>query len=344
MEGAALARIEHRRTPLGPAGTAPSIRGLPAVALVLLGLGIVVAVLELWPVVNAWWIGATQWWSELPLRLPSAARSGAMVMLPAAVAWGSPGTRRHNAWLWKGALILAAVQLLRYPADVASSFLFDLFAADEGSGAETAFVVVSLALSLPLAVGSIIGIWATGEGLKDAAGGRSRLAVVVALIVALVFALLLGIPYLMTVAQPDVDLATSLLSIALNVLFLFVAGVLAGRAVAGAFDGAVPTGGWRAGAIGAVVLWVLPILTLVTLLMGSLLLVDGNQPAIPHVGVATYFGWPLFAVALAMGMGRLAVRSPRGLGSGFNVRGTPRFVPATEMRTVSDRIARPSRA
>ena len=58
--GAALARIEHRRTRRGPASTAPSIGGLPPAALVLLGLGLVVAVIELWPLVNAWWIGATE--------------------------------------------------------------------------------------------------------------------------------------------------------------------------------------------------------------------------------------------------------------------------------------------
>ena len=54
----------------------------------------------------------------------------------------------------------------------------------------------------------------------------------------------------------------------------------------------------------------------------------GEPVAIPYLGVATYFGWPLFAVALAMGMGRLPVRSPQALGSGFNVRGRARFVPA----------------
>ena len=168
MEGAALARIEHRRTPLGPAGTAPSIRGLPPVALVLLGLGIVVALVELWPIGNAWWIGATEWWTEVPQALPIAARSAAMLMLPAAVAWATPDRARRNTWLWQGALIVAVVQLLRYPARAASSWLFEATAVGDGSGNEALFTGANLALSIALARASILGIWALSEGLTDA--------------------------------------------------------------------------------------------------------------------------------------------------------------------------------
>ena len=72
----------------------------------------------------------------------------------------------------------------------------------------------------------------------------------------------------------DMELVASLVSLVVNLLLLFVEGLLAGRAVAGALNGARPAGAWRAGAVGAVVLWVLPILSLVTLLVSSFLLVE----------------------------------------------------------------------
>ena len=56
-------------------------------------LGVVVAAIELWPIVTAWSLGVTEWWAELPQRLPVAARSGAMLLLPAAVAWGDARPR-----------------------------------------------------------------------------------------------------------------------------------------------------------------------------------------------------------------------------------------------------------
>jgi hypothetical protein len=302
----------------------PSIRGLPAVALVLLVLGIGVALVELWPVANAWWIGATEWWADIPGLLPVAARAAAMLMLPAAVAWATPDVARRNAWLWKGALIVAVVQLLRYPADALTGWLYSTVPGGLDPSDPMA-TVVGLGIALVLAAGSVLGIWALGEGLKDA-GGRSQLAVVIALVVALAFGMLLGIPTVMAGVEPGLDMVTATLSLVLNVLFLFVEGLLAGRAVAGALAHARPTGAWRAGGVGGVVLWLLPTLSLVTLLVNSFLLADSAPLAIPYLGVATYFGWPLFAVALAMGMGRLAVPVPSALGTGFLVRGTARFV------------------
>ena len=280
----------------------------------------------MWPIVTAWWIGATEWWIDIPQALPIAARSAAMLLLPAAVAWATPDRARRNTWLWQGALIVAVVQLLRYPANFASRWLFTAVVDGGGDPSDPLVASVGLGLALVLAAGSVLGVWALGEGLKDA-GGRSGVATVVALVVALSFGLLLGIPSLMAGVRLDFELATSLLSLVVNVLFLFVEGLLAGRAIAGALNGARPAGAWRAGSIGAVVLWVLPILSLVTLLVNSFLVVD-DPVAIPYLGVATYFGWPLFAVALATGMGRLPARLPEALGSGFQVRGTARFAPA----------------
>jgi hypothetical protein len=304
----------------------PSVRGLPPVALLSLALGIVVAIVELWPIVNAWSIGATEWWSELPQRLPVAARSAAMVMLPAAVAWGTPDRERRNRWLWTGALIVAAVQLLRYPVNLGTRWLYTTLVEGGADPSDPLVTVVSLGIALVLAVASVLGIWALGEGLKDG-GGRSEVAVVVALVVAVAFGLLLGIPSIMAGLRVDLEVLASLVSLVVNLLFLFVEGVLAGRAVAGALNGARPVGAWRAGAIAAVVLWVLPILSLVTLLVSSFVLVD-EPLSIPYLGVATYFGWPLFAVSVALGMGRLPVRSPSAVGSSFIVQGAARFTPA----------------
>ena len=304
----------------------PSIRGLPALARLSLALGVVVAAIELWPIASAWFIGATEWWSGVPDRLPLAARSGAMVMLPAAVAWGTPDRERRNQWLWTGALIVAAIQLLRYPVNVASRWLFTTLVEGGTDVSDPLLTPVSLGIALVLAAGSVLGIWALGEGLKDG-GGRSEVAVVVALLVTLMFGLLLGIPSLMAGLRVDMELVASLVSLIANLLLLFVAGLLAGRAVAGALDGASPAGAWRAGAVGAVVLWVLPILSLVTLLVSSFLLVE-NVLAIPYLGVVTYFGWPLFALAVALGMGRLPVRTPDGVSGSFLLRGTARFRPA----------------
>jgi hypothetical protein len=303
--------------------TQPSIRGLPPVALVSLALGVVVAVIELWPVVNAWWLGVTEWWSGIPDHLPIAARSAAMLLLPAAVAWGTPDRARRNRWLWTGALIVAVTHLLRYPANAGSRWLYTTLIEGGTDPSDPLVTVIGLGIALMLAIGSVLGIWALGEGLKDG-GGRSEVAAVVALVVAIAFGLLLGIPSLMAGLRVDLELVASLVSLVVNLLFLFVEGLLAGRAVAGALNGVRPAGAWRAGAIGAVVLWVLPILSLATLLVSSFVLVDGPI-SIPYLSVATYFGWPLFAIALALGMGRLPTRSP-GVGrSSFLARGTARF-------------------
>jgi hypothetical protein len=45
---------------------------------------------------------------------------------------------------------------------------------------------------------------------------------------------------------------------------------------------------------------------------------------VPFLGAASLLGWPLFAVALAAGMGRVSASTTRGRSAGFVLRGTPR--------------------
>jgi protein-S-isoprenylcysteine O-methyltransferase Ste14 len=115
-------------------------------------------------------------------------------------------------------------------------------------------------------------------------------------------------------------------SVAVNMLAVFVGTLLAARAVSGALDGALPRRAWRLGAVAAVVLAVLPILSYGLSLVALSLLGDDRGVLGPVFGVGTYFGWPLFAVALAMGMGRVphvVTRRP----DAHLVRGAIRFVP-----------------
>lgn len=114
-----MARIEHRRNVGGGGRPAPSLARLPLIAKSFLGFAVLTAVLELWSVPVAWWQGATEWPALVPRLAPEAARAAAMVALPAAVAWGNPVRHRTNVWLWRGAVLVALVQLLRYPASLA---------------------------------------------------------------------------------------------------------------------------------------------------------------------------------------------------------------------------------
>ena len=319
-----VARIEHRR----PAGThgppSPSLGTLPVVAIAFLVLGALTAVIELWSVAVAWWQGVTEWWSAAPSLVSQAARSAAMVALPAAVAWGSPGRHRANAWLWRGSVLVAVVQLLRYPAALAGSWAFEALAGVGDDGFEVQFLLTSLALSLPLAVGSILGTWSLSEGLKDASGGSGGGVGAVAAVVTLAFGILVVVPPLMAGMVPDLNGAINLLSLGLTCLFVFVETLLAGRAVAGALGGARPRRPWAAGAIGAVVVFVLPLVTYATLLVNQLG-TPGEPPlVVPFLGAASLLGWPLFGVALAAGMGRVSASTTRGRSAGFVLRGTPR--------------------
>ena len=223
---------------------------------------------------------------------------------------------------------MAIVQLVRYPASAFSGWLFEAVVEAGGDPGEPMIVALSLGIGLALAAASVLGIWALAEGLQDA-GGRSVGAAVVAFLVAAAFGMLLLVPSLMAGVTLDLELMGSLLSIALNVLFLFVQGLLAGRAVAGALAGIAPRQAWIAGAAAGIVLFVLPALTLVTLLVNSFLFTGTEPLAIQFLAVVTYFGWPLLTIAIAAGMGRLAAPAPDPLGTGFVVRGKARFVPAS---------------
>src|SRR4051812_1082766 len=68
--GSGMGRIEHRRPRPGHGDTRVGPRRLPPVGFAFLGLAAVAAVIELWPIVNAIWIGATTWPGEVPRLLP----------------------------------------------------------------------------------------------------------------------------------------------------------------------------------------------------------------------------------------------------------------------------------
>ncbi|HEY3334547.1 MAG TPA: hypothetical protein VGK16_04850 [Candidatus Limnocylindrales bacterium] len=290
-------------------------------------LAVVVGVIELWPIVEAISIGATAWPGDLPQLLPNVARAAAMVILPAAVAWASPTRHRANAWLWKGALLVALVQVVRYPAEFARDAVLSALLAGGADLGEPVLMLVNVGVGLGLALLAVLGVWALSEGIKDA-GGRSTVAVVFATLVAVALGLLLVVPAFMAGAVLDLRLVPDLLSVLVNMLFVFANALLAGRCVAGALRGARPVAAWRAGAIGGVVLFLVPVLSLAVLLANAYLLGQDSPMSIPFMGVATYFGWPLLALALGMGMGRLAAPAPRLVGSGFVMRGRARHIPA----------------
>jgi hypothetical protein len=300
---------------------------LPVVGRVFLGLAAVVAVIELWPIANAISIGATDWPGDIPQLLPQAARAAAMVVLPAAVAWASPKRYRANGWLWNGAVLVSVIQLLRYPVDFGRDALINSFLEGGGDLGDPVPTVLNLGVGLALAFLAILGVWALSEGLKDA-GGRSTSAVVVAAAAAAVLGLLLVVPAFMTGLTLDLNLVPDLLSVAVNSLYVFANALLAGRAIAGVRRALRPALAWRAGAVGGSVGFLVPVLSLGALLVSSYLLPADAPFSVPFLGVATYFGWPLVAIAIALGMGRLERRAPSLVGSGFVMRGRPRHTPA----------------
>jgi hypothetical protein len=326
QRGEGLGRIEHRQT---RRGSAPrhDLGTLPVVGRVFLALAALTAAIELWPIVNAIWIGATTWPGEIPDLLPQAARAAGMVALPAAVAWASPRRYRTNGWLWNGALLVAVIQLLRYPVDVARDAAINSLMEGGADLGDPVPLVLNLGVGLGLAFLSVLGVWALGEGLKDA-GGRSTVAVVVAAVVSLALGLLLLVPAFMAGATLELGFVPDLLSVAVNSLYVFANALLAGRAIAGVLRGLRPVAAWRAGAVGGSVAFLIPVLSLAVLLVSSYLLPADAPFSVPYLGVATYFGWPLVAIAIGMGMGRLERRAPGLVGSGFVMRGRPRLAPS----------------
>ena len=184
---------------------------------------------------------------------------------------------------------------------------------------------MNLGVGFGLATLAILGVWALGEGVKDA-GGRSRVAIVVAAVAAIALGIILVVPSLM--AGAVLSLVPDGLSVAVNSLYVFANALLAGRAIAGAARGTRPLIAWRAGAVGASVVFLVPVVSLAILLANSYLVSPDSPISTPLLGVATYFGWPLVAVALGMGMGRFAVPAPSLVGSGFVMRGRARHTPA----------------
>jgi hypothetical protein len=314
-----MASIEHRLRRAGPSRPT-GVRRLPATGRLFLVLAAVVAAAELWPIANAYMLGVTEWWSDAPFLLPTAARVGAIVAMPAAVAWAAPSRTRSNPWLWKGALIVAIVQLLRYPAEWLQPILLQVDGeADFASGPGYYAVVV---ISLALASLSVLGVWALSEGARDA-GARVPAPVLVG--VGLLSIAIGGVfvPSLLSAGEQDLTVTLlNLVSVVVNLLFLFIDGVLFVRLIAGVRARLRPPLAWRAGALGSGVLLVLPLLSLGSLFVGQL---TGVNVVIPFLNVATYFGWPLLAIAVSMGMARRALPAPSLVGTGFVMHGVPRF-------------------
>ena len=72
-----------------------------------------------------------------------------------------------------------------------------------------------------------------------------------------------------------------------------------GGRIAGALRGVRPAAAWRAGAVGGSVVFLVPVLSLASLLANTYLLAPDSGFSVPFLGLATYFGWPLVAIALA---------------------------------------------
>jgi hypothetical protein len=318
-----MGRTVHRRYRTGTV-VPQGVGRLPVVGRVFVVLAALAALAELWAVVDAWQLGASEWWSDVPQLLPVAARAAAIVVLPAAVAWASPTRFRANPWLWRGVLLVAVAQLLRYPATLLQRALVDAYG---GGDADTTLFLAQAAIGLALGFLSVLAVWALSEGVKDA-GGRSRGAVAFAAVVGIAGFLLLVVPGLAAGVTVDLQLAVNVLSVGLNGLFLFASALLAARLLAGVLRRVPPAVAWRVGAIGGWVVLVLPSLSLASLLVSVYVLPPGEGVSIPYLGVATYFGWPLIALALGMGMARLRAATPDPAGSGFVLRGTPRLVAA----------------
>jgi hypothetical protein len=317
-----MARIEHRRPSAGRLAS-PAVRRLPGSARLFAVLALVAAVVALWPVVNAWWfVQATEPLAELPSLLPTAARNAAIVALPVAVAWAAPWDAGANAWLWKGAVMAAIVQLVRYPwALVSDRLIGEALDAGLVAGGELQSVpyLVVVGVGLTLAVLSALAVWALSEGLSDA-GGRLGGPVLALIAVGVLAVIVVG--FGPALASAGEGLVLGLASMVSNGLFLLAQGLLAARAIAGAARRVPPVVAWRVGAIAAGVLMALPLVTLGQLLLAQFVATAGE--AIPTVVLllATYAGWPLFTLAVAMGMGRRAVRAQR---RSYQVLGTPRF-------------------
>lgn len=322
-----MGRIVHRRR-LPSARTPSGIRRLPIVGRAFLLIAVVVAAGELWPAINAAMLGVTDLVGQFADVLPTTLRNAAIVAMPAAVLWARPRVRRTNPWLWKGVLIVATIQLARYPAEFVQTRLLET-QGTAGVDDQLLFLTVN-GISLILAFLSALGVWAVTEGLKDAGARLSNavvavLAVGVAAVVIVVFG---GPAYEEIRAGMSLQLAMALVSVLANAVFLFALALLAARGSVGAIRRLEPPAGWRVGALAAIALVASPLLSLAGTLAQQL-----SPGALDFaifqtvMRVLAIVGWPLFAVALSMGMGAWPVRRP-GAARRTYVRTGPRFVPA----------------
>lgn len=327
-----MARIVHRHR-LPSLAPAPGLRRLPVAGRVFLGLAALVAAVELWPAAYAVWMGVTDVVGELAPVLPNAFRNAAVVALPAAVLWARPRAPRVNPWLWKGAVIVAVVQLARYPVGMVQDALIAAAQVSESGAASPEFAVASV-IGLLLAFVSTLGFWALSEGLKDA-GARLHAVVVAGLAVAVVAVVIIAFgPSVMAAIEQGGDplLAVNLVSVLANGLYLFALALVGARSVAGALRRLEPRIAWVLGAIAAVSLAAVPVVSLALTLANSIAQTPAPEGVLTALRLSVFIGWPLLAAAIGMGMGMGAM--PVRTRAGFRARrhaldGAARLVPGT---------------
>ncbi len=305
-----MARIVHRHR-LPSLAPARGLRRLPVPGRVFLVLAAVVAAVELWPAIDAIWLGVTDIVDELSTVLPTTFRNAAIVALPAAVLWARSRAPRVNPWLWKGAVLVAAVQLSRYPIGLVQETLVEAASTSEAGAASPEYAIASI-LALLLAFATALGIWALSEGLKDAGARFPNLVIVgLAVAVAAVMTFVFGPSVRAAIeAGNDPQLPINLVSVLANGLYLLSLAVLGARGVAGvarALDGRMA---WRLGAIAAVSLAVLPVVSVFTSYLVSTSGETAPEIVYTVLRLAVFIGWPLFAVALGMGMAAWPARRP----------------------------------
>jgi hypothetical protein len=323
-----MARIVHRHR-LPSLAPAPGLRRLPVAGRVFLALAAVVAAVEVWPAVNAVWLGVTDILSEFAQVLPAVFRNAAVVALPAAVLWARPRAPRVNPWLWKGAVIVAVVQLARYPVGLVQDALIETAQVSDAGAASPEYAVASV-LGLLLAFVATLGIWALSEGLKDA-GARLHAVVVAGLAVTVVAVVIITFgPSVVAAIEQGGDplLPVNLVSVLANGLYLFALALLAGRSTAGALRRLEPRIAWVLGAIASVSLAAVPVVSLGLTLANSIAQTPAPEGVLTALRLSIFIGWPLLAAAIGMGMGAMPVRN----GAGFRARrhalgSAPRLVP-----------------
>lgn len=332
-----MAAIVHRQVLRGAAPVARSeARSRTAtVAIVVFSLAaLAVAAIELAPAIQAFIEGVTDYLGTLSPVLPTAFRAASLVLLPALVAWASPARPTANGWLWRGALIVSLVTLARYGAEPIQQAIVD-GAAGQLTVDSREYLIAS-GIGLLLAFGSLLGVWALSEGLKDAGARLAAPIVGLAVVMGLIATVLIFGPSMASVgdavAQGQTTIPLFAASVVVNTLFFVTQALLVARALAGARLRLRPRAPWIAGAVAALVLFLFPFISLLRQMLVQYV-TNGEDPLpIPTVVllVTVFFGWPLFAAAIGNGMGRLNPTAPAPMltSTGFTVRGPARYTPA----------------